>query len=173
MRTAAKVAIAGTVVGLAFGIPYLLGKKDAGDKLIINLDSFDVGLGIVKNLAGPLTLPKGVTFKVGLDLQNPSGTSLEFTQPFLRAYAKNKKGERVEIGDSKASDSKIFIPAKKSKKVIADINIPLSTMLSIFPDYLSYALSRIGGAPATRSIELAYTYDAYGFEQGDTIKHKI
>lgn len=165
MKTGGKVAIGVTAgVALIATAAFLAQKSGAADKLKLDFSSVDIALrgqgeGILSKL------PTKVRVSITFNAVNPVNTELKFTAPFVELTVPNKQGVETSLGHSTPSSEEIIIPARGTKAITVTVDVPLFTMLTVFPDYVQYAWGRTHGEPSTRQLKAKYSYTAYGFNQ--------
>ena len=171
--TGTKVALIGGGLLLLTGAMFLVKKGAAANKLQLDFSDFKVSLSGVGDYyvsnKGKLSLgrlPTQIIATVEFNAINPTNETLVFSTPYVTLTTDTKKDAKI-IGHSTPDAAQITIPAKGNRLIPITVNIPLLSMLAIFPDYIQYAWGRANGETSTRKLIAKYDYTAYNINLSD------
>ncbi len=170
MNKGIKIAV-GSAAVISIGViaTHLIKKSSAASALRIDLDSVGVkevikeGGSIFGKLLKLTELPLGIIYTFTFQVTNPTDTALTLNNLSVDLSIKDKNGKLQRIGGSAPNGSMVkeFKPNSR-EQLKHDIEIRFTNVISILPNFITYAISRLRGAKSTQQVIADIKMDSMG-----------
>lgn len=156
MNTGTKIAIgAGVVVTAGIAATHFFRKSNTASSLRIDLDRIGVKEvikeGGSKLLGALLNLPIGIAYTFTFQVTNPTDEPITLDSIDTALSIKDKSGNLKRIGGSvpTGNQAKTF-KANSREQLTHDVEIRFLNVLSLLPNFVSYAIGRLRGSKSTQ-----------------------